>query len=242
MTLLATSALAPCRLTGIAPALVTAAALAPSRAKLTWVDGERAQIEAAQRGDEAAFRWLIRHHQAQVARLVRRMLGSSNDCEDVVQEVFIQLHRSLKHFRAEARFSTWLHRVTVNVILMHLRQARSRPRFTEVADALLDVVDQRPLPEEQLAQNARLRAFERLLHRLSEKKRVVFVLHELEGLAAADIARIVGAPLLTVRTRLFYARRELAALLPSEPELARLLTDELGAATPATLLPHEREP
>jgi RNA polymerase sigma-70 factor (ECF subfamily) len=63
-----------------------------------------------------------------------------------------------------------------------------------------------------------------LLDRLADKKRVVFVLHELEGIAPGEIARIVGAPVLTVRTRLFYARRELEAMLPEEPSLAGLAT------------------
>jgi RNA polymerase sigma-70 factor (ECF subfamily) len=74
-------------------------------------------------------------------------------------------------------------------------------------------------------------AFHRLLDRLSEKKRIVFVLHELEGLAPGEIAKIVGSPVLTVRTRLFYARRELLALLTQEPSLAGL-TAELGDETP----------
>jgi RNA polymerase sigma-70 factor (ECF subfamily) len=72
-------------------------------------------------------------------------------------------------------------------------------------------------------------AFHRLLDRLSEKKRVVFVLHELEGLAPSEIAKIVGSPVLTVRTRLFYARRELLAMLADEPALTTLAA-ELGAA------------
>ena len=67
-----------------------------------------------------------------------------------------------------------------------------------------------------------MRAFARLLARLPEKKRIVFVLHELEGVAPAEIAKIVGAPVLTVRTRLFYARRELEAMLAEEPTLASL--------------------
>ena len=67
-----------------------------------------------------------------------------------------------------------------------------------------------------------MRAFQRLLARLADKKRVVFVLHELEGMSPAEIADIVGAPVLTVRTRLFYARRELEAMLAEEPSLANL--------------------
>jgi RNA polymerase sigma-70 factor (ECF subfamily) len=65
-----------------------------------------------------------------------------------------------------------------------------------------------------------MRAFDRLLARLAEKKRTVFILHELEGLPPSEIATIVGAPVLTVRTRLFYARRELEAMLADEPSLA----------------------
>ena len=77
-----------------------------------------------------------------------------------------------------------------------------------------------------------MQAFHRLLDRLSEKKRLVFVLHELEGLSPGEIAKIVGSPVLTVRTRLFYARRELLALLGEEPSLSGLAA-ELGADTPA---------
>jgi RNA polymerase sigma-70 factor (ECF subfamily) len=65
-----------------------------------------------------------------------------------------------------------------------------------------------------------MRAFRRVIDQLAEKKRMVFLLHELEGLAPAEIAKIVGAPVLTVRTRLFYARRELAEMLKQEPSLA----------------------
>jgi RNA polymerase sigma-70 factor (ECF subfamily) len=73
-----------------------------------------------------------------------------------------------------------------------------------------------------------VRAFHRLLDRLSEKKRVVFVLHELEGLAPGEIAKIVGSPVLTVRTRLFYARRELLAMLAEEPALTSLAAELSG--------------
>jgi RNA polymerase sigma-70 factor, ECF subfamily len=67
-----------------------------------------------------------------------------------------------------------------------------------------------------------MRAFQRLLARLADKKRIVFVLHELEGMSPAEIAEVVGAPVLTVRTRLFYARREIEEMLHEEPSLASL--------------------
>ncbi len=175
----------------------------------------------AQRGDRVAFGELFRRHRSDVARLVFRMLGPTSDADDVIQEVFLQVHRSLGEFRGQAKFSTWLHRVTVNVVLMVRRAARSRPVF--VGEPLADQEPDRGLaPDEGAARQARIEAFRRLLDRLPDKKRTVFILLEIEGLPPAEIAEIVGAPVLTVRTRLFYARRELAEMMRDEPALAQL--------------------
>jgi len=183
---------------------------------------EEPLIARAAAGDETAFRQLYERHRADVARLVYRMVGGQGDRDDVIQEVFVQVYRSLKDFRGQSKFGTWLHRVTVNVVLMHRRAARSRPVFAgdPPEDALPDPDE--PGPDGDAERRERVRAFGRMLARLPEKKRVVFELHELEGLAPGDIAKIVGAPVLTVRTRLFYARRELEAMLAHEPALAGL--------------------
>jgi RNA polymerase sigma-70 factor (ECF subfamily) len=126
----------------------------------------------------------------------------------------------MRDFRGQAKFSTWLHRVTVNVVLMHRRAARSRPVFADEPAADASVRSSDIPPDEDAERRERVRAFGRLLDRLADKKRIVFVLHELEGIAPGEIAKIVGAPVLTVRTRLFYARRELEAMLAEEPSLA----------------------
>jgi RNA polymerase sigma-70 factor (ECF subfamily) len=176
-------------------------------------------VARCQRGDGAAFRLLFVRHRVDVARLVFRMVGPRSDLEDLIQEVFLQVYKSLKDFKGQAKFTTWLHRVTVNVVLMDRRAAKSRPQL--VAPPLSDVEpDGRIAPDEDVARHQRARAFRRILDRLGEKKRTVFVLHELEGVPPSEIALIVGAPVLTVRTRLFYARRELALLLKEEPSLA----------------------
>lgn len=176
-------------------------------------------VARCQRGDGEAFRQLFLRHRAEVARLVFRMVGPRAELEDIIQEVFLQVHRSLKDFRGQSKFTTWLHRVTVNVVLMHRRAAKSRPQL--VAPHTEDVhVDSRISPDEDVARLERMRAFRRVIDQLAEKKRTVFLLHELEGLSPADISQIVGAPVLTVRTRLFYARRELAEMLKHEPTLA----------------------
>lgn len=181
---------------------------------------EEGLLQRAASGDAAAFREVFLRHRSDVARLVYRMLSAPADLEDVVQEVFVQVFRSLKDFRGQSKFSTWLHRVTVNVVLMHRRSAKSRPVLTEETPSDLTVDDRHLLPDEDAERLERMRAFERLLGRLAEKKRIAFVLHELEGLGPAEIAEIVGAPVLTVRTRLFYARRELEEMLAEEPSLA----------------------
>ncbi|HEY2408409.1 MAG TPA: RNA polymerase sigma factor [Polyangiaceae bacterium] len=200
----------------------------PERATLRLVSDVRDLVERCKAGDNAAFREIFRLHRTDVARLVQRMLGQSSDLDDLVQEVFLQVHRSIRDFRSEARFSTWLYRVAVNVVLMHRRAARSRPVLGELPDTLAPA-DVRELPDDALARQRRVSAFYRLLEGLSEKKRTVFVLHEIEGLPPAEIARVVGSPVLTVRTRLFYARRELLAQLDNEPALAAI-SRELGAA------------
>ena len=145
-----------------------------------------------------------------------------------MQEVFLQVHKSLAEFRGQAKFTTWLHRVTVNVVLMVRRAARSRPVFAgEPQD---DHEPDRGLaPDEDAARRARITAFRRLLDKLPEKKRTVFILHEIEGKSPAEIAEMVDAPVLTVRTRLFYARRELAEMMREEPTLAQL-AEELGSS------------
>jgi RNA polymerase sigma-70 factor, ECF subfamily len=155
---------------------------------------------------------------------VFRMLGPSHEIEDLVQEVFVQVMRSLGAFQGNAQFSTWLYRVTVNVVLMHRRSSSRRPRLVQ-EELAPPLSDPDPSPEDQVSSRLRMAAFYRALDLLSEKKRVVFVLHELEGLAPAQIAKIVGAPVLTVRTRLFYARRDLAKRLEAEPQLAGLLPE-----------------
>ena len=196
-------------------------------ATLTPVDVDEDLVQRCKEGERAAFVALFRKHRLDVARLIHRMLGPSIDVEDLVQEVFLQVHRSVGAFRGTSRFSTWLYRVTVNVVLMHRRAQRSRPSFSQETEAP-PAPDGRPLPDDLVARDARVRAFYRVLDRLSEKKRTVFLLHEIEGMLPAEIAKLVGAPVLTVRTRLFYARREVLDLLSDEPEL-RALSTELEA-------------
>lgn len=201
------------------PALA-AVASSPSVAQTRAMDPDVALIARAQEGDTVAFRQIFVRHRGDVTRIVYRMLGPSADVEDVVQDVFLNVYRSLPSFRGDAKFSTWLYRLATNVTRMHLRRGRSRPRFAdvEVPEAPRDSAPP-DTPEVQVEKAERVRALYRLLETLSEKKREVLVLHDLEGVPAKEIAEMAGIPVLTVRTRLFYARKELYAALADEPSL-----------------------
>jgi RNA polymerase sigma-70 factor, ECF subfamily len=171
-------------------------------------------------GDRGAFRLLFVQHRTDVARLVFRMMGPRAEIEDILQEVFVQVFRSIADFRGDSKFSTWLHRLTVNVVLMHRRAARSRPNLSDEIPAELPSLAAHP--EEEVIRRERIKAFYAVLDRLSEKKRTVFILHEIQGLNPTQIALLVGAPVLTVRTRLFYARRDMIQLLRADPTLSAL--------------------
>lgn len=179
----------------------------------------------AQAGDAQAFAELFRQHRSIVTGVAYRMLGPGADLDDVVQDVFLQVHRSLPDFRGQAKFTTWLHRVTVNVVLMTRRRARSRPKYSHEEAARHEPTEE-PSPDQVVARRRRVETFRGLLDKLSDKKRTVFVLHELEGMPPAEIADVVECPVLTVRTRLFYARKELAELMRNEPTLVGVA--ELG--------------
>jgi RNA polymerase sigma-70 factor (ECF subfamily) len=184
--------------------------------------GEVDLVEAARQGDDAAFRALYRTHRSEVHRVVYRLIGPTADMEDIVQEVFIQVHRSLGNFRGQAKFSTWLHRVAVNVALQHLRKKKTTIKTRpEDSSATATVEDGGvPTPHEDAETHERLAAVRRALDKLSPKKRAVVVLHDMQGLDAHAIAKIVGAPVFTVRTRLFYGRKELYREILKEPAFA----------------------
>jgi RNA polymerase sigma-70 factor (ECF subfamily) len=174
-------------------------------------------VARCQRGEKEALGELYRQYRAEVARNLHRMLGPGRgDLEDVLQEVFIEVFRSIARFRGDAKVTTWLYRVCVNVALQRLRK---RKRRAEVSGELVTERSTDETPERELDNRRRLDAVYRILDELSPKKRVVFILHEIEGREPKEIAGIVGAPVLTVRTRLHYARKEFYARAASDVRL-----------------------
>jgi len=178
---------------------------------------ERELIKQCIAGERKAQERFYRTHCRPVAANLYRVLGDQRDLDDLVQEVFVIAFRGLPKFRQEARLSTWLYRICVNVALGRIRSKTRRPPPILKADPTAG--DTRTSPESPLTlmerEESKLRVY-RLLDKLAPKKRMVLYLREIEGHDLKEIAYLVGANAVTVRTRLFYARKEFYELLAEE--------------------------
>jgi RNA polymerase sigma-70 factor, ECF subfamily len=190
-------------------------------------DAARADVvQRAREGDAAAFRELYAQHHRQVARQLNFLVPRA-DLEDVLQDVFVEVFRSIRRFQGKSAFTTWLYRVTVHVA-MKSRRKQTRSRL-DVVPEVPDLPDEAASPAEVVLSAERQARVEALLERLSPKKRTVLVLHDLQGVEAQRIAELLQTNVLTVRTRLFYARRELEVLARGDPALAEFFG---GGAAP----------
>ena len=177
-------------------------------------------LSASSTSSSVDFDALYREQKQRVLGTVRSVLGPSDEIEDVVQLVFIEVHRSLARFEGRAKLSTWVYRIAVNVALQHIR--RKKRRRWLMLGARGDEAERQPSsgkPERRLEERQVLERVYAAVDRLNEKKRVVWVLHELQGLAPAEIAEVVEIPMNTVRSRLLAARKEVKARLEREGTL-----------------------
>jgi RNA polymerase sigma-70 factor, ECF subfamily len=190
-------------------------------------------VVRAQGGDAAAFSELWRRHHPQVFGLCSRMLPRS-DVEDAVQQTFLEAWRSLPKFEGKSRFSTWLCRIAINTCFSLRRRVRRwwLAGDDDVAAHIAEhVAVEGPDAAEVTATHQANAALSRLLPQLTERKRLVLVLVDLEGYTSPEVADLLSIPEATVRTRLFYARKELLALLRNEPSFQpRIAAFEAGAS------------
>lgn len=160
-------------------------------------------------GDAVAWKELYDAHFDFVFRVARRLGIPADDAEDVVHDVFVVAHRRLDQFR-EGRMSTWLYRITANIVSDRHRSRRVRDSLDIVRTWFWGATV--PTPEDIADKRSNGRAIERILGRMSPKKREVFALFELDGLSGEEIAEHVGCPVGTVWTRLHHARRDFVRL------------------------------
>ena len=163
-------------------------------------------------GDRAMFTALYRRHLDSVYARLTRVVGPVSERDDLVQQIFVDVYRALPRFRGDATFSTFLHRIVLNVACEHLdRQRRRRGRVVPLDHKQLDtLIAPDASPETRARERQELAQVLRRLEALSAKRRVAFVLVAVEGLPLADAAALLGISADAVKQRVLEARRQLA--------------------------------
>jgi RNA polymerase sigma-70 factor, ECF subfamily len=176
---------------------------------------ESEAIERAKQGDAEAFQLLYDLHKRRVYSLCLRMTANTAEAEDLTQEAFLQLFRKIGTFRGESAFSTWLHRMAVNVVLMRLRK-KSLPVVP--LEETIDTEDEAPkkelgAPDAKLAGSIDRLELQRAIEALPPGYRSIFVLHDVEGYEHNEIAGMVGCSIGNSKSQLHKARMKLRELL-----------------------------
>ena len=206
------------------PKTVPAREEMPLKKKVIVADGmtEAEVIAKAQAGDIGCFEVLYARHKRRVFSVCLRMTGNYAQAEDFTQEAFLQLYRKIGSFRGDSAFSTWLHRLSVNIVLMHFR----KKGLAEVSlqETLEPQHDDGPAREFGMRDNLlhssidRI-ALERAIADLPPGYRIIFVLHDIEGYEHNEIAEMLGCSIGNSKSQLHKARMKLRNLLPLKAEM-----------------------
>lgn len=177
-------------------------------------------LSLAQAGDHHAFAQIYSKHKKRIYSLCLRMVGNIAEAEDLTQEAFLQLHRKIGTFRGDSAFSTWLHRLTVNVVLMRLR--RKGLSLISLDEAMEPAQEERPgrsfgAPDLTLAGSLDRLALEAAVANLPAGYRIIFVLHDIEGYEHNEIAAMLDCSIGNSKSQLHKARLKLRDALRTYP-------------------------
>jgi len=168
-------------------------------------------IVKAQEGNHDAFRVLVERHMKQAYNLAYGFLSDHDDAEDVAQESFVRAYQSLKSFRIESEFGTWLYRIVHNVALNRLRQRKTKvERHVNLEHPLAESAVRETQSSEEKDMQAHI---ERALHELPTLQRSVVILRHLEGLSTRQVSGILGCTEGTVKTHLHRGLKKMKRLL-----------------------------
>jgi RNA polymerase sigma-70 factor, ECF subfamily len=186
-------------------------ALASALRPLPDLDPDLELVEAVKDGDGAKFRELYRRHVDGVYARLTRLIGPIAEREDLLQHIFLDVHRAIPKFRGDSAFRTFLYRIVVNVAYEHLRRRRRVEPLSE--ERLAELVDPAASPEAALRARQEVARLFDLLGRIKPKKRIAFVLVAVEGLSYDEAAALVGAQAPAVKQRVLAARHELDSMI-----------------------------
>ena len=168
-------------------------------------------------GDTSAFEEVIDRHQALVAGTAARMLGSNSDVEDIAQQVFIRVWKSARRYVPRAKFTTWLLKITRNLVFNELRRAKRRAQVPLQSDPSAEEIplkdETNPAPDASLLEAELQRAIEEAIMQLPESQRMALVLRRYEQLSYEQIAEVLDLSVPAVKSVLFRARTELRSRL-----------------------------
>lgn len=177
-------------------------------------------VKRAQGGDDSAFDALIRKYQQRIYFTVYNMTSNHEDANDLTQETFVKAHQALASFKGDSSFYTWVYRIAVNKTINFVK-SRSKRSFLSLNDLdfnaehdpdMVELVSDKT-PRRDVALTELQKKLNEALQRLSEHHRMVVVLHDIQGMAHEEIAKIMDCNVGTVRSRLFYARQQLQGFL-----------------------------
>jgi RNA polymerase sigma-70 factor (ECF subfamily) len=176
---------------------------------------EHEAIDRAKQGDAECFEMLYGLHKRRVYSLCLRMTGNTAEAEDLTQEAFLQLYRKIATFRGESAFSTWLHRLAVNVVLMHLRK-KGLPEVS--LEETMEPQEDGPKKDIGARDNVLAGSIDRVnlersIESLPPGYRIIFVLHDVEGYEHNEIAEMMGCSIGNSKSQLHKARMKLRDLL-----------------------------
>ena len=174
-------------------------------------------------GDTEAFELLVAANQSKVYSLALRMTGNEEDALDISQEAFLRAYLSLSGFRGDSKFSVWMYRLTSNLCIDFLRKKKRGTAVTltlgedeDSREQELEIPDQRYCPETEVERRALREAVNSGLAELTEEYRQILILREISGLSYEEIAKTLDLEPGTVKSRIFRARKKLAAILLRE--------------------------
>ena len=174
-------------------------------------------VEDFKHGKVEGFNELVRRYQQKVYWVARRLVGNHHDADDVTQEVFVRVYRSLKDFRGEANFYTWVYRITTNVALNALRRRKLR-EFVRFEDAPALLEDSGNDPAEGLDKKEYAQAVERAVDRLPPKQRIVFMMRFYEELSYEEIAKILNRSVGGLKANYFHAVKKIQSYVKKDLE------------------------
>jgi RNA polymerase sigma-70 factor (ECF subfamily) len=173
-------------------------------------------VNRAAGGDHAAFHLLVERHRAMVYRVAYQFAGNHHDAEDIAQEVFIKVYRSLDRFRQDAQLTSWMYRIVMNACIDHKRRhapAGAAPFGEEAELTMLNTPETRPGPEERAYAGELGEVLEQEIQRLPPGQRVVFIMRHHQGLKLGEIAAALGLAEGTVKRQLHAAVHRLRQAL-----------------------------